>query len=161
MCMCAAKEEGSPAPHILVGYESGVILLWDVNTGTEVSSIQSHTETVMCLGFCPSLDLGFSGSVNHTLTSWGVKEGEPSPGRMIEITNKGLNDLVIRGDGRIVATAGWDSRIRVFSCKKLKPLAVLDFHKESIQSVSFSKGGLLAAGSKDKTISVWSVYQKS
>ena len=59
-----------------------------------------------------------------------------------------------------MATAGWDSRIRLFGVKKLRPLAVLDLHKESIQSVTFSLDGTLAAGSKDKTISLWILYQK-
>lgn len=55
------------------------------------------------------------------------------------------------------------SRIRVWSWKKLKPLAVLTYHTETVNSLDFSpwlegKGHLMAAGSKDTHISVWSLY---
>ena len=55
-------------------------------------------------------------------------------------------------------------RIRLFSMKSLKPLAVLSFHSESISKLAFSSNEviksqrLLAAGSRDGRISLWSIY---
>ena len=42
-----------------------------------------------------------------------------------EFKEPGVSDLAVRGDGKIVATAGWDKKIRVFSTKTCRPLAVL------------------------------------
>ncbi len=84
----------------------------------------------------------------------------------VQMTNPGVSQLCIRADGKILATAGWDDNIRVFGGKKLKPLAVLQHHTDMVNSVAFSDHQdptqrLLAAGSKDQRISVWSIYSQS
>ncbi|XP_069727202.1 guanine nucleotide-binding protein subunit beta-like protein 1 isoform X5 [Phaenicophaeus curvirostris] len=86
--------------------------------------------------------------------------------RTHELVNPGISDITIRPDKKILATAGWDHRIRIFGWKKMKPLAVLDFHTATVHCVSFSdhknpKERLLAAGSKDHRISVWSIYTQT
>jgi WD40 repeat protein len=53
-------------------------------------------------------------------------------------------------------------RIRVFSAKTLKPLAVLSFHRESVYSVAFcslpAEKHYLVGASKDQRISLWTLY---
>ncbi|XP_019394591.1 PREDICTED: guanine nucleotide-binding protein subunit beta-like protein 1 isoform X3 [Crocodylus porosus] len=83
-----------------------------------------------------------------------------------ELINSGISDVTIRQDRKILATAGWDYRIRIFGWKKMKPLAVLDFHTATVHCVSFSDHSrpserLLAAGSKDHRISIWSLYNQT
>ena len=82
-----------------------------------------------------------------------------------KVTNSGLSSVLVREDGKILVTGGWDGRLRVFSWlkpHKLKPLAVLQFHQEAVTSLSScgSDGGkhLLVAGGKDGKISVWDIY---
>ena len=43
----------------------------------------------------------------------------------VEVKQQGIADLAIRQDQRIFASAGWDSKIRVFSYGKCKALAIL------------------------------------
>lgn len=83
-----------------------------------------------------------------------------------ELVNAGISDITIRADKKILATAGWDHRIRIFGWKKMKPLAVLDYHTATVHCVCFSdhsnpRERLLAAGSKDQRISVWSIYAQT
>jgi len=60
---------------------------------------------------------------------------------------------------RIVATAGWDHRIRIFDWKKPQPLAILKYHSAEVFSIDFSQfSNLIASGSKDKRIAMWSIY---
>jgi len=75
-----------------------------------------------------------------------------------ELINPGIADLKIRPDSKILATAGWDHRVRVFQWRTMKPLAVLAFHSATVHCVAFNTTGLLAAGSGDQRISVWSLY---
>lgn len=55
-------------------------------------------------------------------------------------------------------------RIRVFGCKKGKPLAVLDYHSGTIQSIAFTgsslahRSNLMISGSKDGRVSLWKLY---
>ncbi|KAH9399126.1 Guanine nucleotide binding protein (G protein), beta polypeptide 1-like [Tyrophagus putrescentiae] len=89
--------------------------------------------------------------------------------RRIRLTNAGILCAAIRPDGRIFATGGKDGRLRLFGLRTGKPLAVLAYHANTIEAVRFgggslsssnhnSEGSLLFAASRDKSISVWSLY---
>lgn len=49
----------------------------------------------------------------------------------------GQQSLVVRSDGRILATSGWDGKARIYSTKSLKELAVLKWHKDGCYAVDF------------------------
>ena len=79
--------------------------------------------------------------------------------------------MIIRPDKKIVVCGGWDGRLRIFSWvkpEKLKPLAVLNFHADTVEAVAFSdqdvEGGrlhgrkVLVAGGKDGKASLWDIY---
>lgn len=56
----------------------------------------------------------------------------------VDTKHAGQQGLRIRSDGRIFATAGWDSKVRVYSCKTMKELAVLQWHKVGCYAVAFA-----------------------
>ncbi|KAH8728698.1 WD40-repeat-containing domain protein [Phaeosphaeriaceae sp. PMI808] len=51
----------------------------------------------------------------------------------------GQQSLRVRSDGRLFVTGGWDSRVRVYSSKTLKEVAVLKWHKEGVYAVDFAR----------------------
>ncbi|KAG6237951.1 hypothetical protein E4U25_002165 [Claviceps purpurea] len=61
--------------------------------------------------------------------------------KVVNTRHSGQQSLEVRSDGRIFATAGWDSKIRVYSCKTMKELAVLKWHKDGAYAVTFSDVG--------------------
>ncbi|KAG6004261.1 hypothetical protein E4U21_001273 [Claviceps maximensis] len=61
--------------------------------------------------------------------------------KVVNTRHSGQQSLEVRSDGSIFATAGWDSKIRVYSCKSMKELAVLKWHKEGAYAVTFSDVG--------------------
>lgn len=63
------------------------------------------------------------------------------PRKVTNTKHSGQQSLEVRSDGTIFATAGWDSKIRLYSCKTLKELAVLKWHKDGAYAVSFSDVG--------------------
>ena len=52
--------------------------------------------------------------------------------KRIQLKASGVSDIAIRQDGRILAVAGWDHTIRVFSNKTCAPLAVLQVLQNSL-----------------------------
>lgn len=58
--------------------------------------------------------------------------------KVVNTKHSGQQNLKVRSDGKIFATAGWDSKIRVYSTKTLKELAVLSWHKVGAYAVAFS-----------------------
>merc|ERR1739838_1234486 len=83
-----------------------------------------------------------------------------------ELANAGVSYVKIRGDRKLFVTGGWDHKVRVWkNNKSMTPLAVLDYHRDVIQSCAFDdeggghRGGkLLACSSKDNKISVYDVF---
>lgn len=67
-----------------------------------------------------------------------VIDKQTMPLKFVQTKHSGQQGLKIRSDGKIFATAGWDSRVRVYSIQSLKELAVLKWHKEGCYAVAFA-----------------------
>lgn len=149
---------------LITAYENGSCVLWNVEEEDpkQLASLTLHQEPVMCLDFHNASMSGISGSVDTDLHVWKItKNYELTLWKTIHITNPGVNCVKIHPSGSYVASGGWDNRIRIFSWKTLKPLAVLDFHSQPISVLSFSRQtGILAAGSRDGRVSLWNLYNK-
>lgn len=71
--------------------------------------------------------------------SFSVKTQEwKDPIKSTNTKHSGQQSLNLRSDGRIFATAGWDSNVRVYSSKTLKEMAVLQWHKVGAYAVAFA-----------------------
>ena len=68
----------------------------------------------------------------------GVLPTASKPLKILKTKHSGQQGGSIRSDGRVLATAGWDSKIRVYSAKTLKELAVLKWHREGCYATSFA-----------------------
>lgn len=166
MCIKMWQPNSGTSPLLLAGYEDGSILLWDVTQRLLLSQTKVHPEPIMCLTFDPTRLKGVSGSSNSELSCWRV-EGQNNLQLQDSVTlvNPGVSQMCLRDDGKLLASAGWDHRVRLFGWKRLRPLAVLQYHTDMVLSVDFSdhqdpKQRLLAAGSKDQRISLWSIYNE-
>uniref|UniRef100_A0A2I4C276 Guanine nucleotide-binding protein subunit beta-like protein 1 n=1 Tax=Austrofundulus limnaeus TaxID=52670 RepID=A0A2I4C276_AUSLI len=166
MCIKLWKPESGVGPLLLAGYEDGSLLLWDVTQRSVLSQVKAHPEPVMCLTFDPKRLRGISGSSEKKLSSWMLdSQNNIQLQDSVVLVNPGVSQICIREDGRLLASAGWDHRVRIFGWKKLRPLAVLQYHTDMVLSVAFSdhldpRQTLLAAGSKDQRISLWSIYNE-
>ncbi|NP_001013526.1 guanine nucleotide-binding protein subunit beta-like protein 1 [Danio rerio] len=167
MLMSMKMWQADSGPVLCAGYEDGSVVLWDVSHRRPFSLLKVHPEPVMSLDVDVCRQKGISGSSENILQSWRLDNQQSLQMHdSIQMTNPGVSQLRIRADGKILASAGWDNNIRVFGWKKLKPLAVLQHHTDMVNSVAFSDHQdptqrLLAAGSKDQRISVWSIYSES
>jgi WD40 repeat protein len=79
----------------------------------------------------------------------------------------GTSIVCIRPDNKIVAVGFWDGRVILFSWKKLRPLAILKEHKDTIHDIVYSSCEvqtydtryLMAITGKDGCISLWDIYK--
>ncbi|XP_064617754.1 guanine nucleotide-binding protein subunit beta-like protein 1 isoform X2 [Liolophura sinensis] len=161
MCMAIKRvSHETDVSQMLVGYESGNVLLWDLRAQKTLDTFKAHEESLMCLDCCASKKLGISGSTDTVLSTWKISSDDKIQyNKAIEITNPGVSCVLVRNDAKLFATGGWDSRVRIFGVKKLNLLAVLTSHTDSVQCLTFSQNNMLACGSKDKRISLWDIYK--
>lgn len=72
----------------------------------------------------------------------GEPEAEPEilnkPLKVVNTRHSGQQGLRVRSDGRIFATAGWDSKIRIYSARSMLQVAVLKWHPVGCFAVAFA-----------------------
>lgn len=168
MCMCISliSDPATDKPLLIAGYESGQLLLWDVMARQILGRNPTHAESVLCMDVDKEDLRIVSGSADSKLCVSSVTpQHSITADKEIELKNPGIASVKIRKDCQILATGGWDGRIRIYSWRTLKPLAYLNYHTQTINTVDFSEdlfghGQLLAAGGKDSRISLWSIYNE-
>ena len=134
---------------VIAGYESGhtnVSQLSSSSTWQTLYTSQSHTQPVLSLDVSPSKDLCLTSSADAIIAKHPIPFSsenvigavENKPLKTIQTKHSGQQGLKIRNDGKIFATAGWDAKVRVYSTKSMKELAVLKWHKEGCYAVAFA-----------------------
>ncbi|CAG8452921.1 28315_t:CDS:2 [Dentiscutata erythropus] len=185
---------------ILAAYESGSVSLWSIiiNTNELMSNEKDnatveklwdrkeHGESVLSIDLSSDKQFAISTSGDNKIVKYNFDEGFKKEPLIKSTTVKyaGIAEVKIRSDGKIFATAGWDTNIRIFSSKSLKPLAILSYHRESVYALAFSRilsmdeqdrdksieegkdlgneerteKHYLIGGGKDQRISLWEIY---
>ncbi|OWZ04212.1 hypothetical protein PHMEG_00023920 [Phytophthora megakarya] len=162
-----AGSGGNVQTYVAAGFEGGQLAILDLRSGGKVACETTVTQGANAL---LSFDVtrngrsaicGSSGEELYT-ANFDVASHTISSRSFFSCSHGGFSSVCIRGDQRIVATAGWDHRVRVFHLRKLKPLAVLKYHSESVFALDFSAdSALLTSCSKDHKIALWSIYPPS
>ncbi|KAI5362791.1 putative WD40/YVTN repeat-like-containing domain superfamily [Septoria linicola] len=127
---------------ILAGYESGHACIWTQPLPSKkawqcVYTCKSHSQPIL------SLDIARSTGVFYTSGADAIIARHPLPtsaveAKTLQTRHAGQQGLTVRNDEKIVATAGWDGRMRVYSTKGFKELAVLKWHKEGCYAIGFA-----------------------
>jgi WD40 repeat protein len=166
-CLKFGSNATNSSCSLFVGYESGHLVAFDARAGHVLSDLSVHQQQpVMCLDYDAQNALGVSGSPDDALALWRVPESNEERDNLyvektVKLTNAGVAAVKVRSrDGKVVVSGGWDGRIRYFSWKKgaMKPLAVLNIHRDTVSCLDFDDNGNLAAGSRDGLISLWNLY---
>jgi WD40 repeat protein len=137
------------------GSGDGTVKLWQVSDGSQLRTLEGHTDGVRSVAFSPDGSLLASGSYDGTVILWRVSDGASCArwkGIQLCIQRSLLTGWGLTGqwvyDGTVIL---W----RVSDGSQLRTLAG---HTGRVSSVAFSPdGGMLASGSDDGTVILWRV----
>lgn len=133
---------------VAAGFESGHTMVFVQNdpsaTFQRLYRAQTHSQPILSLSIAPSHDYYITSSADaviakHPLpSSRNIWKTDYKPLKVIQTKHSGQQGLQVRSDGRILATAGWDARIRVYGAKSMKEAAVLKWHKAGCYATAFA-----------------------
>ncbi|CEG38783.1 G-protein beta subunit-like protein GNB1L, contains WD repeats [Plasmopara halstedii] len=158
---------GNVQTYIAAGFEGGQLTILDLRSGGEVvceTTVTQSSNALLSFDVTRDGRSAICGSSGERLyiAKFDVASNTLSSRSFFSCTHGGFSGVCIREDQRIVATAGWDHRVRLFHLRKLKQLAVLKYHNESVFGLDFSADStLLTSCSKDHKIAIWSIYPPS
>lgn len=181
LVLVAGYEDGQVTVHKRCPIDTAPVWTWE-----RIMISRPHKQPVLSLDITPDHLFFITSSADAILAKYPFKSS--SAEKVIDTKHAGQQDLKIRSDGKVFATAGWDKNVRVYSVKTLKELAVLKWHQLGCYALAFAQiqtevgheeqdGGTnavvklkqewenrqrhihwLVAGSKDGKISMWDIY---
>ena len=156
----------APAQRLLAASTKDAIYLWDLFSGRKLLKLQT-SNTVRMLVFSPdqSTLIGwtddFRDDVNWPVT---MHFGEARSLRLIKSMpvhsyNGNPGDIAFSADGKSMATAGgFRKTVDLWDVGTGQHIVALTGHRQSTFGVSFSPDGkILASGSSDGTVKLWSI----
>lgn len=147
---------------VLVGYESGHVCIWKQDASTMVWRIRyshkAHSQPILSLDIAPRLGHFYTSSADAIIARHPLFD-ENGEAKSVQTKHAGQQSLTVRSDDKIFATAGWDGRVRVYSAKTMKELAVLKWHKDGCYAIAFAS--VMEEASKSNSNSTGDVNQES
>lgn len=150
-------------PILATGYENKSIILWEI--GAQVYKLRSleHNLGLRSLAFSPDGMTLVAGGYNGIVNLWDVNTGLLK--NTIDINkntqrwnNSWINSISFSPDNELIALGCSRNDILIYDSSFDYYVCKLIGHKDSVLSVSFSPcGKILASGSSDGTIKVWSI----
>jgi RNA polymerase sigma factor (sigma-70 family) len=137
----------------------GKVVVWEVETGKVKHELsEAKMGTVATAAFSPDGKLLAAGGSNEdTVRVWEVETGHLK----CRLKAQGIAELAWSPNGKALATAGWDGKIRVWDVAQEKPVHTFDGHGkhaygEFVHTVSFApEGRRVVSGGWDGTMRFW------
>ena len=155
MALSLSRHSSNGRLTVASGYESGhaMVHIQQSNIADQPWSWKKvlvslpHSQPVLSLDISPAADFFFTSSADAIIASFAIPTNSATsnvvekPNKVLNTKHAGQQGLSMRSDGRIFATAGWDARIRVYSARGMRELAVLKWHKDGCYAVAFATIG--------------------
>jgi WD40 repeat protein len=163
-CFCLASSSNGRL--LATAHVSGSVYIWAADEVTEIQHLRSQFENVPALGlrFSPDGKLLASGLANQRAYLWEVLTGQP----IIQVWHEPADDHNSQGpfaidlapDGFLIATAGMDGGIRLWSTLSGELMGSLKGHRAGVSTLLFApESTILASGGDDGDILLWDVAE--
>ncbi len=133
------------------GSEDGMLLLWDLKTGSCIRSWLGHADAVWAVYLSPDGDLGLSGSRDGSIKLWDLRKGQCLQTLMGH--RNGIHSLMVTPDGQFLLSGGYDNQLYLWDLNQGDLLLTLTGHCWAAAQLSQSGRYLVSAGYK--SLRIW------
>jgi WD40 repeat protein len=154
---------------LAIGVEDQRAWLWRLSDGEPIRSFDDHRGWVTALAFAPDGSLLVSGADDGDARFW--RPGDGSLVRFVRSPKElpfpeqaawSVNAVAMSPDGQMLATAGEDGPIWLWSVPDGQLVGVLEGHASDVTSLAFSGDGVeLVSGAWDHTVRLWRVQDRA
>lgn len=149
MALSLFRDHSSSRLVLVSGHEDGRVMVHSNSENLDghspwqkIATSKPHSQPVLSLDISPSREHFITSGADATIAKFALKLSGTTavlqPEKSVNTKHAGQQGLSLRSDSKILATAGWDGRVRVYSTKTLKELAVLKWHTMGCYATSFA-----------------------
>ncbi|KAI4487650.1 hypothetical protein M0802_011963 [Mischocyttarus mexicanus] len=133
----AIKPLPSNYQQVLVIYEVGLLALWDIKARKAIHSMNIES-CPMTLDFETKNMKGIIGFYSDKLQIFNLSPTKLRNKDTITLTTLGTSVTTIKPDNKICAVGGWNGRMRLYSWKNMRCLAVINEYTETVYDIVYS-----------------------
>lgn len=147
---------------IITGADDGLIKIWDVSSGFHIATFTEHTSAVTASAYSKRGNILFTSSLDGSVRAWDMLRYRNFR-TFTAPTRLSFSCLAIDPSAEVVCAASHDSfDVHLWSVQTGALLDRLSGHEGPISTLAFTPDGRhLVSGSWDRTIRVWSVFDRS
>ena len=139
---------------LVTGSQDNSAKIWDVNTGKEKFALEGHQAAIEAVAVSPDDRLVATASWDKTVRLWDAETGQEIAAFEGE-KGQAFYAVAFSPDGKLLAGAGRDGTISLWDLLTREAAGTLEKHTAPIWSLAFSRDGILASGSADRTAKLW------
>jgi eukaryotic-like serine/threonine-protein kinase len=147
---------GSFAPTYPLKNSTGIVIIWDVETGQMIRKFDGQLGVVLSLAYSPDGQRIASSSINpeNTFVVWEARTGEII--KTVAGHTSQIHRLRYSPDGRLIASSDTDGAVHLWDADSLTEIRKIDAHRAPVVGLAFARDGLhFATGGEDGLVRVW------
>ena len=138
------------------------VQLWDVETRSDLATLEGHTGEISRLAFSPDGKILVSGTVNGVIKVWDVESHKEVA--TLKGHTQAIYSAAFSHDGTALATGAWNGIVRVWDMENHSEIATFGGYDSSVLQgllevwftpVSFQPGGMLLAYGAFDRLMLW------
>jgi DNA repair exonuclease SbcCD ATPase subunit len=140
-----------------LGGKLGKVVMWDVTTGERIGVVGNETDAVLAADLSADHQFVAIGGSDKRVRIYQTKDGKATG--LIKKHTEWVTAVTFSPDGKYLGTADRNGGIEIWeTAAEPKPFNSLPGHKSAVSALAFMPG-VLASGSEDGTIKLWSVKE--
>lgn len=152
----SCKIDGS-GNYLLAGAQGNLFNRWDLVSAVN-TQLAGHKSWVRRFDLNDSSSLMITGAYEGKIAWWDLNSDQPKPQHLIDAHQGYVRGVSVSPDGTLVATAGNDRLVKIWSVQTAKLLQTLEGHEYQIYNVKFHPGGrYLLSGDLRGNLKQWEI----